>query len=163
MKTSLITEIALYAVVGTAVFAFAKTRDTSCPFQPAPLATSGAAGSGAPSEVKAAPTAKATIRNISAQQAGAMMKAGAAMVDVREPAEWETAHVKGSTLIPLSQVLETPKKAALAPKVLLMCHSGRRAAVAARAMKELPGARLFVIDGGITAWQGAGLPTVQGK
>ena len=150
MNKLLVAELALYAVIGTSVFAFAKTR-TSCPFQPAPT--------GAKTQAKAA----ATIETISPQQAQTMMKAGAKMVDVREPAEWETVRVKGSTLIPLGQVKAEPKKAALAPKVLLLCHSGRRAKIAAEAMKELPNIKLFVIEGGITGWQEAGLPVQKGN
>jgi rhodanese-related sulfurtransferase len=145
MKKSLIAGLALYAVIGTSVFAFAKTR-TSCPFQLAPAG------------VKTEAKATATIETISPQQAQTMMQAGAKMVDVREPAEWETVRVNGSTLIPLAQVKAEPKKAALAPRVLLMCHSGRRAKVAADAMKNLPNVKLFVIEGGITGWQDAGLP-----
>ena len=105
----------------------------------------------------------ATIETISPQQAQTMMKAGAKMVDVREPEEWEIVRSKGSTLIPLAHVKAEPKKAALAPKVLLLCHSGRRAKVAAAAMKELPNVKLFIIDGGITGWQESGLPVQKGK
>lgn len=150
MKKLLIAELAVYAVIGTSVIAYSKTR-TSCPFQPAPTG------------VKTEAKATATIETISPQQAQKMMKTGAKMVDVREPEEWETVRVKGSTLIPLAQVKAEPKKAALAPKVLLLCHSGRRAAVAADAMSELKNVRLFVVEGGITQWQKAGLPVSKGK
>ncbi len=112
---------------------------------------------------KKTPAQATTIETISPQQAQALMKEGAKMVDVREPAEWETVRVESSTLVPLGQVTADPKKAALAPKVLLLCHSGRRAKVAADAMKELPNIKLFVIEGGITAWQEAGLPVQKGK
>lgn len=152
MKKSLLAELALYAVLGTAVVAFARERSLSCPLrQSAPVA----------SKAEAKPAA--TIETISPQQAQAMMKEGAAMVDVREPAEWEEAHVAGSTLIPLGAVQKEPKKAALAPKVLLLCRSGKRAAVAAEAMSSLKDTKLFVIEGGILGWQKAGLPTQKGK
>lgn len=150
MRKSLIAELAVYAIIGTSVYAFAKTR-TSCPFRPAPTS--------AKTEAKSS----ATIETISPQQAQEMMQAGAKMVDVRESEEYETVRVAGSTLIPLAQVKAAPKRAALAPKVLLMCHSGRRAQVAADAMKHLPNLNLFVIKGGITGWQQAGLPVQKGK
>ncbi len=155
MNKSLVAEIALYAVMGTSIFVFAKTRAASCPFRPAPVAAN--------AESKAEPKAAATIETISPQQAQAMMKAGAAMVDVREPEEWEEAHVAGSTLLPVGQVKQEPSKAALAPQVLLMCHSGRRARVAAEAMTKLPNVKLFVVAGGITAWQKDGLPVQKGQ
>ena len=154
MKKSLVTEIALYAVIGTSVFAFANTRGSSCPFQSAPM------GAGA---AKAAAKSKATIETISPQQAQKMIKTGAKMVDVREPDEWQEAHVAGSTLIPLAEVKKAPKKAALAPKVLLLCRSGKRSTVAAAAMSELKNVKLFVVEGGIMAWQKAGLPVQKGK
>ena len=157
MKKAFIAEIALYAVLGTAVFAFARERTLNCPLrQPvaavAPLAT-------APDKA----AEKAKIETISPQRALEMMKAGAAMIDVREPGEWATVRVQDSTLIPLSQVKAEPKKAALAPQILLMCHSGRRARVAADAMAEVPDVKLFVIEGGITKWQNEGLPVVKGE
>ena len=152
MKKSLLAEIALYALVGTAVVAFARERSLSCPLrQSAPMVAKDAA--------KAAPT----VETISPQQAQKMMKTGAKMVDVREPAEWEEAHIAGSTLIPLGEVKQEPSKAARAPKVLLLCHSGRRAAVAADAMPELKNVKLFVVEGGIVNWQKAGLPVSKGK
>jgi len=151
VKKSLLAEIALYAFAGTAVVAFARERSLSCPLrQSAPIAAKA---------VKAAPT----VETISPQQAQAMMKAGAAMVDVREPAEWEEAHVAGSTLIPVGELKQEPGKAALAPKVLLLCRSGRRAAVAADAMSDLKNVKLFVVEGGIVNWQKAGLPVSKGK
>jgi len=63
----------------------------------------------------------------------------------------------------LSKVKQEPRKAALAPKVLLLCRSGKRAAVAAAAMSELKNGKLFVVEGGIVAWQKAGLPVQKGK
>jgi len=153
MKKSILAEVALYAVLGAAVVAFTPEKSLSCPSCLSPPL--------AGAKVKAKPAR--AVERISPQQAQKMMKTGAKMVDVREPAEWEEAHVKGSTLIPLAKVKQQPRKAALAPKVLLLCRSGKRSAVAAAAMSELKNVKLFVVEGGIVAWQKAGLPVQKGK
>lgn len=44
-----------------------------------------------------------------------------------------------------------------------MCHNGRRAQIAADAMKQLLDLKLFVIEGGITGWQEVDLPVQKGK
>lgn len=132
------------------------------------LAGCGPAGS-TPTNTSAAPnateeTAKAaTITHVTPQQAAKMLKDGAAMIDVREPDEWAQVRVEKSTLIPLGEVKADPKKAAVAPKVLLMCRSGKRATAAAEAVQSQKNIELFVIDGGIIGWENAGLPVQKGE
>ncbi len=147
MNTKLYPELALYAVLGTSAFVFAQSR-ASCPLRTAPASTA------------LAETQKAAkVTTISPQQAQKMMGQGAALVDVREPSEWEEGHVKGGQLIPLGEVKAEPSKAAVAPQVLLLCRSGRRAQTAAEAMSGVKDVELFVIEGGIVGWKKAGLPT----
>ena len=100
-----------------------------------------------------------TTSPISPQQAQDKLNAGAELLDVREFPEWLQRHVPGATLIPLGDVQKNPQCAALADEVVVMCRSGKRAGQAAQSLAEAGVATPFVIEGGIEAWQSAGLPT----
>jgi rhodanese-related sulfurtransferase len=86
------------------------------------------------------------------------------VLDVRTPAEFETAHIPGSYSVPLDHLREHRDELHrhLDEDVVLVCRSGGRAQQAEKALAEvgLPGLR--VLDGGITAWQTAGAPVVEG-
>ena len=87
------------------------------------------------------------------------------VLDVRTPAEFETAHIPGSYNVPLDHLREHRDELHrhLDEDVVLVCRSGARAQQAERALAEvgLPGLR--VLEGGITAWQTAGAPVVEGR
>lgn len=81
------------------------------------------------------------------------------LLDVRTPAEFRTAHIPGSTNVPLATLRE--HRADLLPHLgadtVLVCRSGARAAQAAQL---LPGLR--VLDGGVNAWELTGAPLTRG-
>src|SRR5512147_970244 len=74
----------------------------------------------------AAPAAAALPAEISVAEASTKRDAGAFILDVREPDEWNTVHIPGATLIPLGQlearVNEVPKD----KEVVVVCRSGNR-------------------------------------
>ncbi|MFV0338228.1 MAG: rhodanese-like domain-containing protein [Chthoniobacterales bacterium] len=86
------------------------------------------------------------------------------LLDVRTPAEYESAHIEGSVLHPLSNLdCESVAKLAEGKKsCILVCQSGRRAGMAADKLSEhgLPG--LHILEGGVQAWESAGLPLLRG-
>lgn len=87
------------------------------------------------------------------------------VLDVRTPAEFETAHIPGSYNVPLDNLREhrTELRRHLDEDVVLVCQSGARAEQAEKALAEvgLPGLR--VLEGGMSAWRGAGAPVNRGK
>jgi rhodanese-related sulfurtransferase len=87
------------------------------------------------------------------------------VLDVRTPAEFETAHIPGSYNVPLNNLREhrDELRRHLDDDVVLVCQSGGRAAQAEKALAEvgLPGLR--VLEGGIAAWQNADAPINRGK
>lgn len=99
-----------------------------------------------------------TLSRISPQEAKAKMEGGAALLDVREYPEWVESHIPGATLIPLGDIKKQPHKGALAPEVLVVCRTGKRATAAAQAIASVGAARPFVVEGGLDAWKNAGLP-----
>lgn len=88
------------------------------------------------------------------------LSAGTPLVDVRQPDEYDEAHVPGAVLIPLDQL---PERVAEVPNpVLLICRSGARSMKAA----ELLAAQGFDttnVAGGTLAWIADGRATVSGS
>lgn len=80
------------------------------------------------------------------------------LLDVRTNVEFAEHHVPGSQHIPLDQLdLECARLDPSSPLALL-CLGGKRAAQAAEILSEKGFQDLTVIEGGLTAWQAAGLP-----
>jgi sulfur-carrier protein adenylyltransferase/sulfurtransferase len=75
------------------------------------------------------------------------------VLDVREPWEYELAHVAGSTLIPLGELLYGAPPALPADRdIVVLCHHGMRSQQAAQALRVAGYQRLFNLAGGIDAW-----------
>jgi len=103
---------------------------------------------------------KTAIREVDARQAHHLQREGAAVVDVREADEVEQGAVPGAVHIPRG-FLETRIEEAVRDKdrpVVLYCAGGVRSAFAAKTLQDLGYADVVSLDGGFTAWKGAGLP-----
>ena len=113
--------------------------------------------------------ARAQVRELVPAQAQSQL-GRCVLIDVREPAEFASGHIRGAANIPRGvlefQVDAHPAAAnvvdpALSHKeqpVLVYCRTGGRAALAACALQELGFTNVCSIEGGITAWIDAGLP-----
>ncbi len=81
-------------------------------------------------------------------------------IDVREDNEWNEHHIDGAIHIPLGQLpnrlaeLETYKDSS----VVTQCRSGKRSAKALELLKAAGFTKVYNMDGGIQAWEKAGLP-----
>ena len=85
---------------------------------------------------------------------------GAQLLDVRTKEEWNEGHIKGATLVTVTEEGFLDKaKAALDSKkpVVVYCRSGKRSAMAAEQLRTA-GFTVYDLDGGITAWTAAGKP-----
>jgi molybdopterin/thiamine biosynthesis adenylyltransferase len=83
-----------------------------------------------------------------------------ALVDTREPHEYEAAHLEGSILIPPALV-ETEigdKVPDRSRRVIAYCASGNRSAYAVQTLQELGYEDVASMSGGITLWQDLGFP-----
>ena len=89
----------------------------------------------------------------------------ATVLDVRTPAEFETAHLTGSYSIPLDLLSEhTAEFAAhLDRPVVLICQSGVRAEQAAQRLSGVGLANLHVLDGGLPALEAEGAPVTRDR
>lgn len=100
------------------------------------------------------------IQSIAAADASTMFAAKEAIIiDVREQNEWDAKHIPGAIFIPVAQLgtrlaeLEQYKDT----PVIMQCHSGRRSAQAAVVMHGAGFKQVYNLDGGIIAWEQAGL------
>lgn len=87
------------------------------------------------------------------------------VLDVRTPAEFETAHIAGAYNVPLDLLREHRGEIAdhLDEEVVLVCRSGARATQAEEALRAAGLSHVHILDGGITAWTAQGFDVVQGK
>jgi rhodanese-related sulfurtransferase len=92
-------------------------------------------------------------------EAAALLEEGAVLLDVREPEEWEAGHVSGAVFIPMGQLGEHLDDLPSGRRVVVMCRSGHRSAMATSALREL-GIEAVNLTGGLLAWQAEGRPVV---
>ncbi|MBN1173255.1 MAG: rhodanese-like domain-containing protein [Micromonosporaceae bacterium] len=87
------------------------------------------------------------------------------ILDVRTPAEFETAHIPGAYNVPLATLQEHRDDLLchLCEPVVLICRSGQRATTASTALAEAGLTSMLVLDGGMVAWQAASGPVSVGR
>jgi rhodanese-related sulfurtransferase len=86
---------------------------------------------------------------------------GATVVDVREPHEYEEAHVPGAVLVPLGEVPDRIDELRGPGPLYLICRTGARSYRAAEFL-ETQGIEAINVAGGTLAWIDAGFPVDQG-
>jgi phage shock protein E len=105
--------------------------------------------------------AKTRIREISPEEAAVLAKAGAVLIDVREPDEFEAIHALGARHVSrglLELDIEELVPDATTP-ILTYCGGGSRSALAADMLQKMGYTNVQSVAGGFRAWQAAGLPT----
>jgi rhodanese-related sulfurtransferase len=80
-----------------------------------------------------------------------------ALIDVRQPDEWEAGRIGGARHVVLEELPSRADSIARDRPVVFCCRSGNRSAMAADAFK-LAGYDAHNMAGGMLAWQAAGLP-----
>jgi sulfur-carrier protein adenylyltransferase/sulfurtransferase len=74
------------------------------------------------------------------------------LVDVREPHEWEIAHIDGARLIPLSQLPDRLNELDGHAEIVTQCHHGSRSLKALEILKGAGYGKVRSLAGGIDAW-----------
>lgn len=100
-----------------------------------------------------------TVGAVSVEQAHAKLQDDTAvMVDVREPDEIAERAVPGAINIPLGELEARANEVPKGKPVLVFCRSGNRSQEGA-AILAAKGYDASTVEGGIVAWDAAGLPT----
>src|ERR687890_1741770 len=74
------------------------------------------------------------------------------LIDVREPHEWEIAHIEGARLIPLGQLPERINELDGHAEIVTYCHKGSRSMKALEILKGAGFGKVRSLAGGIDAW-----------
>src|SRR5437870_10036078 len=75
-----------------------------------------------------------------------------ALIDVREPFEYEIARIYGAKLIPLAEIAERTEELQREQPIVVHCHSGTRSAQAVRLLQQRGFSNVYNLEGGIDAW-----------
>lgn len=108
---------------------------------------------------------KSEIREVSVEEARALVEQGALLVDVREADEWVQGHIPGALFIPRGflELRIEEKVPDRSREVVLHCAGGTRSALAAKAIQDLGYTRVSSMAGGFARWKEAGFPIVVPK
>jgi len=87
---------------------------------------------------------------------------GAALVDVREPDEYEEVRAEGAILVPLGDVVDRVGELPRNRPLLLICRSGARSLRAAEFLASR-GYDVANVAGGTLSWVDAALPVERGR
>ena len=101
------------------------------------------------------------IPEISVNELAARLDAGAYLIDVRNPDEYDAGHVPGAVLIPLPEVPDRVGEVPTGRTVLFICRSGGRSG---QAVDFLRGRGIDAVNvaGGTLAWIDEGRPLETG-
>ncbi len=106
--------------------------------------------------------AKAMPSEITTAEAVAKRDAGAFILDVREPSEWNDFHVPGSTLIPLGSLASRVNEVPRDKEIVVVCRSGNRSTSGRDILRQAGFSQVTSLAGGLNVWKASGYPTVTG-
>ena len=81
------------------------------------------------------------------------------LLDVREPYEWQAGHIESATAMPMDEVTARLAEIPTDRQVVVVCRSGHRSAQVTGFLGRI-GRDAVNLDGGMHAWQDAGLAMV---
>ncbi|MFP3868701.1 MAG: rhodanese-like domain-containing protein [Desulfobacteraceae bacterium] len=76
------------------------------------------------------------------------------LLDVRQPAEYEEAHLPGAKFIPLAKLYDSLEELDRGKPIITYCAIGGRSRVAAQMLSGMGFGEVYNLKGGIKAWQG---------
>jgi DMSO/TMAO reductase YedYZ molybdopterin-dependent catalytic subunit len=116
-------------------------------------------GAGLPVAVPGSADPIGTVPHVGARAAKTMVDAGALLLDVREPAEWQAEHAPTAMLLPMGQVRNRQDDLPHDRRIVVVCRSGGRSAAVTESLQAW-GFDAVNLAGGMCAWLAAGLPVV---
>jgi len=102
-------------------------------------------------------------REINPGEALELLRGGAVLLDVRDPAELLAGTAQGATHVPRCEIEVRVPQLVTDPgtTLLLLCESGSRSLLAARRLLELGYPDVRSVNGGFARWRREGLPTTR--
>ena len=90
-------------------------------------------------------------------RAAELIEAGATLIDVRGPVEWDAGRLEGARHIEMNELTAAADSIPRDRPVLFYCRSGNRSGMAADAFREA-GYDAYNMAGGLQAWVDEGRP-----
>lgn len=107
---------------------------------------------------------KPPYTTVGTDEAKRMVDAGARVIDVRQPDEWERGHIPGADLVPLNGIYafgNALKQLDLSPEddVIFVCAMGQRSAVASEIALVTGLNKVYNLSNGMNGWLQRRYPT----
>ncbi|MCA9997056.1 MAG: rhodanese-like domain-containing protein [Anaerolineales bacterium] len=80
------------------------------------------------------------------------------VIDVREQWEYDESHIPNITLMPMGEIASRLSEIPTDKEVVVTCRSGNRSSQVATFLRDQGFTNIHNMEGGILAWQQAGLP-----
>ncbi len=104
-----------------------------------------------------------TVEEISVSELTTLVENGSLVIDVREPDEYESGHIPGAILVPLSTVLSNTSEFQSDETVYVVCRSGGRSMQACEILHEAGITNVANVAGGTMGWIALGNEIVTGE
>lgn len=98
-----------------------------------------------------------SLPTISPTAAKQLIDRGAMLIDIRGADEFAREHIAGARNLPIDQLTSIPENS---KPVVFHCKSGNRTSVNAGKLATVANCEAYIVEGGIEAWKGAGLPVI---
>ncbi|MEN3305484.1 MAG: hypothetical protein V7603_1686 [Micromonosporaceae bacterium] len=99
------------------------------------------------------------MRGVTAGEARDLIGSDAILLDVREDDEWAAGHAPEAVHMAMSRIAREFGTLPTDRTIVCVCHVGARSAAVAAALHQA-GWQAVNLDGGMLAWESAGLPVV---
>ena len=103
------------------------------------------------------------VSEISVNELTTLVENGSLVIDVREPDEYESGHIPGAILVPLSTVLSNTSEFQSDVTVYVVCRSGGRSMQACELLHEVGISNVVNVAGGTMGWISLGNEIVTGE
>jgi rhodanese-related sulfurtransferase len=117
---------------------------------------------GACTSAKDDATTVALPKEVSVQDAYDLREAGAFILDVREPEEWQQVHIPDATLIPLAELPNRVSELPTDQEIVVVCRSGNRSQAGRDILTKAGFDQVASMAGGMNEWSASGYPTESG-
>jgi len=99
-----------------------------------------------------------SMQRIAPEQARRLLDAGAVLVDIRDTDEYARERIPQARNIPLAALGQSSLSMRGASAVIFHCKAGARTGANATGLAAVAECDAYLLEGGIDAWKGAGLP-----
>jgi rhodanese-related sulfurtransferase len=108
------------------------------------------------------PSTTISFGDVTVEEAKSLVESNVSLiiVDVRTREEYDSGHIEGAILIPVSELEGRINELSKEEELLIYCRTGNRSSNSVNILKANGYTKIFHMNDGIIAWIQAGYPTV---